>query len=197
MGTIKSVAYVNSVIDEVRLFLINPLRFFKSAPFVQPVQHLIDEVNTKYGRRIIRRIVIKERLVLKHNRQILPCRFQVRMLGNTDNRSGRAHILLNTRIDEIKVLHIYGTGKKIAGHIANQGQIKVRKRLPLRTVNRIIRCQIYVIRIRQQVELFRFGNSSKTFAFTGGYVIYVAVKSGSLFSLFRPHSRVDITAAML
>ena len=118
------------------------------------------------------------------------------MLGNTDNRSGRAHILLNARIDEIKILHIYRAGKKIAGHIANQGQVNVRKRLPLRTVNRIIRCQIYVIRVRQQVKLFRPGNSSEAFAFTGSYVIYVTVKSGSFFSLFRPYARINITAAM-
>ena len=65
MPCIKALATIDCIIDNGRFFFIAFLYGLQSTLIFNPVQHTVDKINTKYRRRIIRRVVFYKRAIRK------------------------------------------------------------------------------------------------------------------------------------
>ena len=135
-------------------------------------------------------------LILHHDRQVAADFFQEIIFDDGYDDAGRADILLDTGIDEVKGLDIDGTAEKVAGHIAEQRHVEGGKTLPLRPVNRIVRRHIDVVRIRFYGEAVRFGNIRKSISLTRSDFIGFAEKGRRFHSLIGPDAGIQIPAAI-
>ena len=94
-------------------------------------------------------------------------------------------------VDKVKILDVNFTRKNVAGHIADNGNIKLGEILVFGAVNRIVDSEVYIRSIWAEREFLR--NVAVVFIGAGSSLINLAVEFSFCHSLFGPDAGVDIS----
>ena len=110
-GTLEQLAFIQIVIQDLRLFLIALLHCFQTAHLLQPFKYLAADIDAVCGRRIVQRIRICMDLITKHGRCTGKYIFGDQILtDNYNNHTSRSDIFLYAAIDHTVFCHIYRLG---------------------------------------------------------------------------------------
>ena len=94
-------------------------------------------------------------------------------------------------VDKVKILDVHLARKNVAGHIADNGNIKLGEILVLSAVNRVVGSEVYIRSIGAEREFLR--NVAVVFVGAGSSFVNLAVEFSFRHSLLGPDAGVDIS----
>ena len=94
-------------------------------------------------------------------------------------------------VDKVKILDVHLARKNVAGHIADNGNIKLGEILVLGAVNRVVGSEVYIRSIGAEREFLR--NVAVVFVGAGSSLINLAVEFSFRHGLLGPDAGVDIS----
>ena len=191
MTLVKTVAVVDNVIDELSLCCIILGNSVYATLLFNPVQSFVNHINGKDRRCIVQRIVIGKGAVLQHSRQLLTRCCQKAFLGDDDDYACRTKILLRSCVDKVKILDVHLAREDVAGHIADNGNIKLGEILVFGAVNRVVGSEVYIRSIGAEREFL--WNVAVVLISAASGLINLAVEFSFCHSLFGPDAGVDIS----
>ena len=191
MALVKAVAVVDNVINELSFRCIVLGNSVYATLLFNPVQSFVNHINSKDRRCIVQRIVIGKGAVFQHCRQLLACCSQKAFLGNDDDYAGRTKIFLRSCVDKVKILNVRLARKNVAGHIADNGNIKLGEILVFGAVNRVVGSEVYIRSIGAEREFL--WNVAVVLISAASGLINLAVEFSFCHSLFGPDAGVDIS----
>ena len=193
MPFIKSVAFVDDVVNQFCFFLVSFFNDIQSALFYYPVEHLVQCVNAEYRRRIVGGIFFNKCFVLKERGDIGTRRFCKILFKNDKSHTGGTQVFLYACPNHVETVEIYASGKDIRGHVTNDGDLYLRKFPIFRAINRIVCCNVEIICFRLYQAVF--GNVGIVSIFGGVCIIYFSEERSGITSFVCPHAGICVSGA--
>ena len=193
MPFIKSVAFVDDVVNQFCFFLVSFFNDIQSALFYYPVEHLVQCVNAEYRRRIVGGIFFNKCFVLKERGDIGTRRFCKILFKNDKSHTGGTQVFLYACPNHVEAVEIYAAGKDIRGHVTNDRDIYFRKFPIFRAINRIVCCNVEIICFRLYQAVF--GNVGIVSIFGGVCIIYFSEERSGITSFVCPHAGICVSGA--